>query len=161
MKQKHQKGAFSLFHALVAAIMVLILYAVFLGRSEEISIQVENTAVLNMQSQMDALLALVLYQYAINQKLGNLPNLENTNPFVHYESYQELPANYGGVITENTQISEGKWFYNSKEKQVVFQARRGRPIRYFSVVFNYADKNTSKAFEAGEDEIKSLKFIEK
>lgn len=160
MANGQQVRSIRLFQGLVVLIAIIILLSVFVGRSKDFSIQTENAAVKSMQTQMDSALAILVYRYAIEQKLAQIPRLEKANPFTLIEKTPELDQLYGGVIDDNQKVIEGKWFFNEMEKAVVFRSRRGRPVRTFQIKFYFRDRNDNRRFDPDSDEIQSLRLVE-
>jgi len=144
-----------LFRSVFSIIIIVIIAAYFLYKTERVSRDAEIVAMQSMVNQINSALSLVVYQQAMNRNLAILSRLDQQNPFYYLALSQKLPEKYRGVVNSEASISRSGWYFSSSDSAIVYRTSGDESFR-FELKFSYSDRNRSGKFEPESDSITSL-----
>ena len=156
MPTDSQPGAKRFLNYLIL-ILILIFITVFLYSTEQISQQAEQVHIEKTINEMNAAMALTLYEFVVNNQVQELERFNRGNPFVFLAAKKMLPANYRGEVNNlSYATSKGAWYYLRDSEQVVYRLRDGRQERRFHLLLKYNDRNANGRFDGKVDTIRSF-----
>ncbi len=153
---KGQPGA-NFFRSNVAAILVLVFAVIFFSYISHAEKKIYEVAVERTVNDINASLALVLYQYIIRGETSRLPLLEGENPFVFLAMYKQLPINYRGTVPKDTEMLINSWYYDLGLREVIYRAESGD--MHYVLNFRYKDKNLNSKFDTRIDQAEGLRLM--
>ena len=149
-----------LFRLSLMVILVVILVMVFFSYVDNAEREFERKSVLQTKKIIDSALAVVFATYAVNNRLGQLNDLDGGNPFVFLEEYEMLPPAYVGEIDRDPgKDQEPGWYYLTHRRILVYKSLYSDADHYFEIVLNYEDRNQSGSFEPASEKFNSLQFV--
>ena len=93
-------------------ILILIFITVFLYSTEQIGQEAEQVHIEKTINEMNAAMALTLYEFVVNNQVQELERFDRGNPFVFLATQKMLPANYRGEVNSLAYAtSKGAWYY--------------------------------------------------
>ena len=147
------------FRSIVSIGIIVTCIAVYLVLIEDISVQADRVARDQVITSIRGSLAMLIYDYSIKGKLQDLAQFDGENPFVPLAIYRSLPSNYHGVIKSLEMDREPGWYFDLKERLVVFVSLEDRVQRY-RMVFEYEDVNGDGDFNFQIDIVTRLDIEE-
>ncbi len=153
---KGQPGA-NFFRSNITAILVLVFAVILFSYISHAEKKIYEVAIDRTVSDINAALALVMYQYIIRGETSRLPLLNGENPFVFLAMYKQLPVNYRGAVRKDTEMLINSWYYDLGLREVIYRAESG-DMRYV-LKFYFDDKDFNSKFDAGVDRIEGLRLV--
>ena len=139
-------------------ILVLVLIIKFLSYMDSLERDIELVSIDKQVSDINASLALTLYNYVAKGKLSDLQEFNLDNPFVFLAANHQLPLNYFGVIKDESEISQqGGWYFEGNNRLIIYQSAYDLGRFYYQLKFIYRDINESGRYELGEDRLESFR----
>ena len=149
-----------LFRLSLMIMLIVIMVMVFFSYVDNAEREFERKSVLQTKKIIDSALAVVFATYAVNNRLGELNDLDGGNPFVFLEEYEMLPPAYVGELDHDLSFDqEPGWYYLNHRGIVVYKSLFIESDNYFAIVLNYQDNNQSGLFEPAEDRFQNLQFV--
>ena len=156
MPTDSQPGAKRFLNYLVL-ILILIFIAVFLYSTDQISQQAEQVHIEKTINEMNAAMALTLYEFVVNNQVQELERFDRGNPFVFLATQKMLPANYRGEVNSLAYATgKGAWYYLRDSNTVIYTMRDGGEERRFQLLLKYNDRNANGSFDGKVDTIRSF-----
>ena len=147
-----QRG-FSLFELMVVVILIGVLMAFAIDRFLRLQVDAERISVQHMIGSLNSAIHLQAAELVLNQGIGALKQLENTNP-INY--LVKPPHNYAGEASDvlADQLSTANWYYDASEKILFYTVNNaeyfvtelsGKPRIRLKLLLVYADNRSSAA----------------
>ena len=154
-----QPGA-KVFRSNSVVILVSVCVVMFLVFVDGLEKDVEVAAVKKTISEINASLAITLYQYVIKGQLDDLPKFDKQNPFIFLSINGTLPDNYRGTVRgEAAELINRSWYFNLDTNEVMYYSLDNP--RVFELRFTYTDKNNDGVYEYRADGLGGLFLAEK
>jgi len=149
-----------LFRLSLMIILIVIMVMVFFSYVDSAEREFERKSVLQTKKIIDSALAVVFATYAVNNRLGELNDLDGGNPFIFLEEYEMLPPAYVGEIDRDPgDGAEAGWYYLKHRRILVYKSLYSEADHYYKIVLNYEDTNQSGSFESASDRFRGLQFV--
>ncbi len=146
-----------LLRSLLVVILVAIMVALFLDRSEKLSRQVRQTAQQQTLARINAALALYLLQQASEGHLQQISARDGANPFDLLAGNGGLTApDYRGIgSADDPPLREG-WYYDSHRGVIFYSEGEGGRSGLWRLSLRFDDRNGNGRFDPGVDSITGL-----
>lgn len=158
MKEIKSYPGASLFRSYSSLIIILIVVGMILLYLEGFEREVESAAVKKTVNEINASLALTLYQYVIKGRIQDIPNLIDSNPFELNKDSISI-NNYKGVIGSKNILKDRSWYFNRDSKEIIYHSNGFKKI--YLIEFSFNDKNSNGNYEYKIDEINGIFLKEK
>jgi hypothetical protein len=144
----------------IMIILIAIMMAVFFSYLDDTERELERVSVLQTKKIIDSSLVVVFATYAVNNRLGELNDLDGGNPFVFLQEFELLPPAYVGEVESDLSADQAPgWYYLAHRGKVVYKSYFTDSDSYFAVVLDYQDNDESGSFEPGTDKFRNLRFV--
>ncbi len=159
MNQVTSNPGASRFRSILALIVFLACFSIFLLYTADVSKKVDKIARERVINEINVALSMRLFQSTIEGTLGELSKIHKKNPFIilNGKDYQ-VPEDYMGQISDKETPRISGWYYDKEQENIFYWDGDARLFQY-QLQFLYRDANNSGRYESSEDVIENLKMV--
>jgi hypothetical protein len=149
----------SRFRSILALIVLLACFTIFLLYTAEISKKVDKIARERVINEINVALSMRLFQSTIEGRLSELSKIHKKNPFIILNGKDyEVPRDYIGQISSKGVPQISGWYYDKGQENIFYWDGDTRLFQY-QLQFQYRDVNNSGRYESSKDVIEKLEMV--
>jgi hypothetical protein len=149
----------SRFRSILALIVFLACFTIFLLYTADVSKKVDRIARERVIKEINVALAMRLFQSTIEGTLNDLSKINKKNPFLVLKGKDySVPKDYIGLVSGKVTPQVSGWYYDMDQKNIFYWDGDARLFQY-QLQFQYRDVNNSGRYESSKDVIEKLEMV--
>jgi hypothetical protein len=149
----------SRFRSILALIVFLASFTIFLLYTADVSKKVDRIARERVIKEINVALAMRLFESTIDGTLSELSKINKKNPFLVLKGKDySVPKDYIGLVSAKVRPQVSGWYYDMDQKNIFYWDGSARLFQY-QLQFRYRDVNNSGRYESSKDVIEKLEMV--
>ena len=162
-----QQNGFTLLEIVIVIILISIFGLFSVDRLLSLRIAAEKSSVIQVIGNIKSSLGLEVVRLALQGKMKEIAELENTNPF---SLLAQIPTNYLGETESDTFTKAGSWYFDKSKGMLIYNVtyteyfesslkEKNLPQIRHQIKLVYNDNNDNKRFDPKTDGIGGLDLL--